>query len=190
MRVQLKRPTEEDTDMRKHWVSAVVVVALALAMTVPAWAGCKVQAALTGPHGTGTAEKKVQAASLKAAAVNKFEVDVSGAGNGVIYAVMVSTNTTSTFPIGFTTVGAFLTNSLGVGEFDLKDSTFTCDIQRVAVVSSGGANTLTAKFGVLVNDDPPEVQNEIQMEVENEIHNLIQNEIQLEPQPNNIAPNP
>src|SRR6266446_470608 len=110
MRVQLKRPTEEDTDMRKHWVSAVVVVALALAMTVPAWAGCKVQAALTGPHGTGTAEKKVQAASLKAAAVNKFEVDVSGAGNGVIYAVMVSTNTTSTFPIGFTTVGAFLTN--------------------------------------------------------------------------------
>ena len=177
--------------MRKQWVTAVVMVALALAMTVPAWAGCKVQAVLTGNHaGTGTAEKKMLAATLKSAAVNKFEVDVSGAGAGVIYAVMVSTNTSSTFPIGFTSVGAFLTDSLGVGEFDLKNSTFTCDIQRVAVVSSGGANTLTAKFGVLANDDPPEVQNEIQMEVENEIHNLIQNEIQLEPQPNNIAPNP
>ena len=75
----------------------------------------------------------------------------------------------------YTTVGAFLTNSLGVGGFDLKDSTFTCDIQRVAVVSSGGANTLTAKFGVLVNDDPPEVQNEIQLEVQNEVQNVIEN---------------
>jgi len=184
--------------MRKQWVTAVVMVALALAMTVPAWAGCKVQAVLTGNHaGTGTAEKKMLAATLKSAAVNKFEVDVSGAGAGVIYAVMVSTNTTSTFPLGFSTVGAFLTDSLGAGEFDLKNSAITCDIQRVAVVSSGGANTLTGKLnGLLANDDAPEVQNEVQNEVENEINNLIQNEIQLqphpqpEPQPNNIAPNP
>jgi|ERR1043166_6110367 hypothetical protein len=174
--------------MHRHWIVVVVVGVLALAMTAPAWAApCKVQAALTGNHfGTGVAEKKVQAATLKAAAVNKFEVDVTGAGKNVIYAVMVSTNTTGTFPAGFTTVGAFMTDALGAGEFDLKNSTFTCDIQRVAVVSfSGAANTLTAKFGVLVNDDPPEVQNEIQLEIENEVHNLIQNEIQLEPQPNN-----
>ena len=177
--------------MRKRGITAVMMVALALAFTAPAWAACKAQAVLTGNHaGTGTAEKKMLGATLKSQAVNKFEVDVSGAGAGVIYAVMISTNTTGTFPLGFTTVGAFMTNSLGVGEFDLKDSTFTCDIQRVAVVSSGGANTLTGKFGALVNDDPPEVQNEVQIEVENELNNLIQHEIQLEPQPNNVAPNP
>jgi len=176
--------------MRKQWVTAVVMVALALAMTVPAWAGCKVQAVLTGNHaGTGTAEKKMLAATLKSAAVNKFEVDVSGAGAGVIYVVMVSTDTAS--PFHFTPVGAFLTDSLGVGEFDLKNSAITCSIQRVKVVSfSGAANTVSGNFNNPLNDDPPEVQNEIQLEVQNEVQNVIENEIQLEPQPNNIAPNP
>src|SRR5438034_2806182 len=32
--------------MRKQWVTAVVMVALALALTVPAWADCKVQMVL------------------------------------------------------------------------------------------------------------------------------------------------
>src|SRR5262245_61967433 len=174
--------------MRKHWVTAVMVGVLTLALSVPAWAGCKAQALLTGNHqGTGIAEKKVQAAvpaTLKTKAVdavNKFEVDVQNAGNKVIYAVMVSTNTTSVFPIGFTTVGAFMTDAFGTGEFDVKNGANTCDIQRVAVVSSGGGNTLSGKFGALVNDDPPEVQNEIQVEVENELNNLIQNEMQLHP---------
>ena len=182
--------------MRKHWVTAVVMVVLALVVTVPAWAQtCKVQTPLAGGTGTGTAEKKVQAATLKSPAVNKFEVDVQGAGAGVAYLVMVSTDTAS--PFHFTPVGAFLTDSLGAGEFDLKNSAITCDIQRVAVVSSGGANTLTGKLnGLLANDDAPEVQNEVQNEVENEINNLIQNEIQLqphpqpEPQPNNVVPSP
>ena len=176
--------------MRKHWVTAVVMVALALVVTVPAWAQtCKVQTPLAGGTGTGTAEKKVQAATLKSQAVNKFEVDVSGAGAGVIYVVMVSTDTAS--PFHFTPVGAFLTDSLGVGEFDLKNSAITCSIQRVKVVSfSGAANTVSGNFNNPLNDDPPEVQNEIQLEVQNEVQNVIENEIQLEPQPNNIAPNP
>ena len=176
--------------MRRHWVTAVVMVVLALVVTVPAWAQtCKVQTPLAGGTGTGTAEKKVQAATLKTPAVNKFEVDVSGAGAGVVYVVMVSTDTAS--PFHFTPVGAFLTDSLGVGEFDLKNSAITCSIQRVKVVSfSGAANTVSGNFNNPLNDDPPEVQNEIQLEVQNEVQNVIENEIQLEPQPNNIAPNP
>ena len=47
--------------MRKQWVSAVVMVALALGITVPAWADCKVQMVLSAPGvgntATGTAEK-------------------------------------------------------------------------------------------------------------------------------------
>jgi len=179
--------------MQRHWVTAVVMVTLAVVTTAPAWAGCKVQAVLSGNHyGAGTAEKKVLAATLKSPAVNKFEVDVTGAGKNVIYAVMVSTNNTGMFPAGYTTVGAFMTNELGVGEFDVSGRTDTCDILRVAVVSfSGAANTLTGKLnGLLVNDDAPEVQNELQIEVQNEVQNLIQNEVQLEPQPNNVVPSP
>ncbi len=47
--------------MRTQWVTAVVMVALALAMTVPAWADCKVQMVLKSSvlGASGTAEKKV-----------------------------------------------------------------------------------------------------------------------------------
>ena len=79
--------------MRKQWVTAVVMVALALALTVPAWADCKVQMVLSAPGvgntATGTAEKKVAAATLKSPAVNKFEVDVHAAALHP-YAVMTS----------------------------------------------------------------------------------------------------
>src|SRR2546426_10696342 len=67
--------------MQKQWVTAVVMVALALAMTVPAWADCKVQMVLKSSvlGASGTAEKKVAAATLKSPAVNKFEGDIHGA---------------------------------------------------------------------------------------------------------------
>src|SRR2546425_9486402 len=77
--------------MRKQWVTAVVMVALALALTVPAWADCKVQMVLTSSvlGASGTAEKKVTATTLKSPAVNKFEVDVHAAPL-TPYLVMVS----------------------------------------------------------------------------------------------------
>ena len=178
--------------MQKQWITAVLMVALALGMTAPAWAGCNVQGALVGNHfGSGTAQEKVAAATLKSPAVNKFEVDVQGAGAGVVYVVMVSTNSTSVFPLGYTAAGAFMTNSLGAGEWDTTGRTDTCSIQRVAVVSApAGVNALTGKMnGLAMNDDAPEVQAETQVEAEAQLNDVMQNEVQLEPQPAPATPN-
>ena len=173
--------------MRKQWVTAVVMVALALAMTVPAWAGCKVQAVLTGNHaGTGTAEKKMLAATLKSAAVNKFEVDIQGGGAFHPYLVMVTrgSNATGTGPSTTpVTVGGLFTNSLGVGDFDLKNSGSACSIHKVFVVDF--LSTANPKKTILSGDfdtapldanDPPEVELEIEhgieVEVQNELNNI------------------
>src|SRR5437899_12195257 len=114
--------------MRKQWVTAVVMVALALALTVPAWADCKVQMVLTSSvlGASGTAEKKVTATTLKSPAVNKFEVDVHAAPL-TPYLVMVSSGTDAT---SLRTGGAIFTAVAGTGEFDEKRATGASDIQR------------------------------------------------------------
>src|SRR2546426_12239260 len=79
-------------EMKRHWIMAVMVGVLALAVSVPAWADCKSEARLCPPTGctltsaSGVAEAKVQTAVagnalLKIKAVkaeNKFDADVSG----------------------------------------------------------------------------------------------------------------
>src|SRR3989442_8702348 len=64
--------------MRRQWVTAVVMVALALALTVPAWADCKVQMRLKFSvlGASRTVENKVPAATLNSTAVNQFQRDL------------------------------------------------------------------------------------------------------------------
>jgi len=174
---------------KTHWVSAVVIVGLAL-VTVPAWAqGCKNEMVLkqaTGVTTTGQSDRKVAAATLKSAAIDKFEVDVQGGGSLHPYLVMVTrgNNATSTGPSTTpVTVGGFFTDSLGGGHFDLKNSGTACSIHKVFVVDF--LSTTTPKKTILSGDfdtapldpnDPPEVQieieNEIQVEIQNELNNI------------------
>src|SRR3989441_11503145 len=123
--------------MRKHWVTAVVVGGLALIVSAPAWAQpCKNEMVLkqaTGVTATGQSERKVAAATLKSAAVDKFEGDIQGGGAFHPYLVMVTrgSNAAGTGPsTTAVTVGGFFTNSLGVGDFDLKNSGSACSIHQ------------------------------------------------------------
>src|SRR5207245_2880330 len=121
----------------------------------------------------------VAAATLKSPAVNKFEVDVHASALHP-YAVMVNGGTPTS---AMTMVGGIFTDASGVGEFDLKGSAGTCDIQKVKVVDflNGGKTILTGDFNSAPLDpnDPPEVEvqieNEIQVEVQNELHNIANN---------------
>jgi len=178
--------------MRRQWIVALFVLALAVAMAPQAWADCKNQMVLTPGPGTatGTAEKKVAAATLKTPAANKFEVDVQLAGSNIPYLVMITSGT----PAGqFTTVGGFFTNSSGVGEFDIKNAAGTCDVHRVRVVSLTGTTMLSGNFDTApMNDDLPEVQIENEMEVQAQVEaelNNIAAEVQreVEARLNNIA---
>jgi len=169
--------------MRKQWVSVGVMGALGLGLIGPAWADCKVQMVLSAPGvgntATGTAEKKVAAATLKSPAVNKFDLDVHASALHP-YAVLVNGGTPTS---AMTMVGGIFTDASGVGEFDLKGSAGTCGIQKVKVVDflNGGKTILTGDFNSAPLDpnDPPEVQaeieNEIQIEVQNELHNIANN---------------
>src|SRR2546428_7423469 len=115
--------------MRRQWITAVVMVALALAMTVPAWADCKVQMVLKSSvlGASGTAEKKVAAATLKSPAVNKFEVDVHAAPLRP-YLVMVSSGTDAN---SLKTVGGTFTDVAGLGEFEVKGGTRALNLHTV-----------------------------------------------------------
>ena len=176
--------------MRKHWVTAVGMGVLALVMTGPAWAQpCKNQMVLkqaTGVTATGQSERKVAAATLKSSAVDKFEVDIQGGGAFHPYLVMVTSgsNATGTGPSTTpVTVGGLFTNSLGVGDFDLKNSGSACSIHKVFVVDF--LSTANPKKTILSGDfdtapldanDPPEVELEIEhgieVEVQNELNNI------------------
>ena len=176
--------------MRKHWVTAVGMGVLALVMTGPAWAQpCKNQMVLkqaTGVTATGQSERKVAAATLKSSAVDKFEVDIQGGGAFHPYIVMVTrgSNATGTGPSTTpVTVGGLFTNSLGVGDFDLKNSGSACSIHKVFVVDF--LSTANPKKTILSGDfdtapldanDPPEVELEIEhgieVEVQNELNNI------------------
>src|SRR5437879_13144529 len=116
--------------MRKQWVSVGVMGALGLGLIGPAWADCKVQMVLSAPGvgntATGTAEKKVAAATLKSPAVNKFEVNVHAAALHP-YAVMVNGCTPTS---AMTLVGGIFADASGVGEFDLKGSADPRDVHR------------------------------------------------------------
>ena len=152
--------------MRKQWVTAVVMVALALALTVPAWADCKVQMVLTSSvlGASGTAEKKVTATTLKSPAVNKFEVDVHAAPL-TPYLVMVSSGTDAN---SLKTVGGIFTDVAGSGEFDVKGGTGACTIHRVVVTSLTKATVLSGNFDTapLDADDTPEVEIQIENEIQ------------------------
>ena len=168
--------------MRKHWVTAVVVGGLALIVSAPAWAQpCKNEMVLkqaTGVTATGQS-------TLKSAAIDKFEVDIQGGGAFHPYLVMVTAGKNaagtgpSTTPV---TVGGFFTNSLGVGDFDLKNSGGACSIHKVLVVDF--LSTTSPKRTILSGDfdtapldpnDPPEVELEIEHGVEVEIQNELNN---------------
>src|SRR5437879_13184784 len=124
--------------MRKHWVTAVVVGGLALVVAAPAWAQpCKNEMVLkqaTGVTATGQSDRKVAAATLKSAAIDKLEVDIQGGGAFHPYLVMVTAGKNaagtgpSTTPV---TVGGLFTNSPGVGDFDLKNSGAASSIHTV-----------------------------------------------------------
>jgi hypothetical protein len=176
--------------MRKHGVTAVVVIGLALAMTGAAWAEtCKNEMVLkqaTGVTATGQSDRKVAAATLKSPAVDKFEVDVQGGGKFHPYLVMVTSGNKpapatgpSTTPV---TVGGFFTDSLGVGSFELKNSGSACSIHKVFVVDA--LSTTNPQKRILSGDfdaapldpnDPPEVELEIQHGIEVEIQNELNN---------------
>jgi len=174
--------------MRKQWVTAVGMGVLALVVTVPAWAQpCKNEMVLkqaTGVTATGQSDRKVAAATLKSAAIDKFEVDIQGGGAFHPYLVMVTrgSKAAGTGPsTTAVTVGGFFTNSLGVGDFDLKNSGSACSIHKVFVVDGLTNNPqqtiLSGDFDTAPLDpnDPPEVELEIEHGVEVEIQNELNN---------------
>ena len=162
--------------MRKHWVTAVFMVALALVMTAPASADCKAEARLCPTTGctlgsaSGQAEVKVQTAmaanpllKIKAVnAANKFDADVQGLGNELPYKV-------TTFVGSSETAHAFFfTDASGQADVDIKGLSNTCSIKTVKVTKFGTSTVvLQGTFGVDV--DPPEVQIEREIEIQNEL---------------------
>ena len=169
--------------MRKHWVTAVFMVALALVMTAPASAQvvCKAEAQLCPPvtatgggctptSASGQAEVKVQTAvaanpllKIKAVnAANKFDADVQGLGIELPYKV-------TTFNGSLETAHAFFfTNASGQADVDIKGLSNTCSIKTVKVTKFGTSTVvLQGTFGVDV--DPPEVQIEREIEIQNEL---------------------
>ncbi len=165
---------------KKHWVFAVVMVGLAL-VTAPAWAQtCNNQMVLSPQNGstaTGSSDVKVAAATLKSPAVNKFEIDIHASALHP-YAVMVNGGTPTS---AVTMVGGIFTDANGVGHFDVKNGTGTCDIHKVKVVDFlkgvAGTTILSGDFTTAPLDpnDPPEVQAEIETEIEAQVQNELNN---------------
>jgi len=165
---------------KKHWVFAVVMVGLAL-VTAPEWEQtCNNQMVLSPQNGstaTGTSDVKVAAATLKSPAVNKFEIDIHASALHP-YAVMVNGGTPTS---AVTMVGGIFTDANGVGHFDVKNGTGTCDIHKVKVVDFlkgvAGTTILSGDFTTAPLDpnDPPEVQAEIETEIEAQVQNELNN---------------
>src|SRR5438034_5230840 len=131
--------------MTRHWITAVMVGMLALAMTAPAWADCKAEAQLCPTTGctlgsaSGQAEVKVQTAvaanpllKIKAVnAANKFDADVQGLGSELPYKVTTFNGTSETAH------AFFFTNASGQADVDIKVLSNTCSIKTVKVTKFG-----------------------------------------------------
>ena len=78
-------------------------------------------------------------------------------------------------------VGGIFTDANGVGHFDVKNGTGTCDIHKVKVVDFlkgvAGTTILSGDFTTAPLDpnDPPEVQAEIETEIEAQVQNELNN---------------
>lgn len=197
--------------MQKHWVTAVMMVMLALVIAAPASAQvvCKAQAVLSVDGkpcavgaACGQAEKKFQNA-VKANpllkinglnAANQFDANIQGLKPTNAYTLTASDS-------GGHAVGSpvvFGTDGSGHADVDVKGlaGQSACSINNVKVRQFGdttGKVILQGTFGA-----QNEVQAENEMQVENqveaelELNNVIENEVQaeLQAQPNNAAPNP
>jgi hypothetical protein len=175
--------------MRKHWITAVMMVALALVMTAPASAQviCKAEAQLcpttgcTPTSASGQAEKTFQIAvtanpllKIKALnAANQFDADVQGLKPINAYTITGSDSGGHTVALA-----VFGTDSGGRADVDLKNlaGQSVCSIKTVTVTQFGStAAVLRGTFGV--NDNPPEVeveiQHEVQVEAELELNNIV-----------------
>src|SRR5207244_1592451 len=130
-----------------------------------------------GSTATGSSDVKVAAATLKSPAVNKFEIDIHASALHP-YAVIV-TRGTPLSPVPM--VGGIFTDANGVGHFDVKNGTGTCDIHKVKVVDFlkgvAGTTILSGDFTTAPLDpnDPPEVQAEIETEIEAQVQNELNN---------------